>query len=80
MRTTLTLDDDVAARLERLRRDRRFKDLVNEALRAGLERLEEEVREPIERYAVQPVEGRPRRTDLDNVSEVLAEIEGDDFQ
>ena len=81
MRTTLTLDDDVAARLERLRKDRRFKDLVNEALRAGLERLEqEEVREPNERYEVQPVEGRPRRTDLDNVSEVLAEIEGDDFR
>ncbi len=38
MRTTLTLDDDVAAALERLRRSRRIglKRLVNEALRRGL--------------------------------------------
>jgi hypothetical protein len=38
MRTTLTLDDDVAAVLERLRksRDANLKDLVNEALRRGL--------------------------------------------
>src|SRR5215471_14508839 len=38
MRTTLTLDDDVAAILERLRksRDASLKDLVNEALRRGL--------------------------------------------
>jgi Ribbon-helix-helix protein, copG family len=38
MRTTLTLDDDVAAALERLRksRDASLKDLVNEALRRGL--------------------------------------------
>ena len=35
MRTTLTIDDDVAAELERVRqaRDAKFKDLVNEALR-----------------------------------------------
>lgn len=80
MRTTLTLDDDVAARLERLRRDRRFKDLVNEALRAGLDQLEAEVHEPAERYEVRPVEGEPLRTDLDNVADVLAEVEGDDFR
>jgi hypothetical protein len=38
MRTTLTIDDDVAATLERLRRDRdaSLKDLINEALRRGL--------------------------------------------
>jgi toxin-antitoxin system PIN domain toxin len=38
MRTTLTLDDDVAAVLERLRKSRNasLKDLVNEALRRGL--------------------------------------------
>ena len=39
MRTTLTLDDDVAAILERLRkcRDATLKNLVNEALRRVLE-------------------------------------------
>ena len=38
MRTTLTLDDDVAAELQRRARETRrsFKCVVNEALRAGL--------------------------------------------
>ena len=41
MRTTLTLDDDVAAALERLRRarDASLKDVVNEVLRRGLSEL-----------------------------------------
>lgn len=41
MRTTLTLDDDVAAKIERLRktRDQSLKDLVNDALREGLKHL-----------------------------------------
>src|ERR1700731_4780854 len=41
MRTTLTLDDDVAVQLERLRRSRdaNLKDLVNEALRLGLREM-----------------------------------------
>lgn len=39
MRTTITLDPDVAARLHRLTRERRitFKEAVNTALRAGLD-------------------------------------------
>jgi hypothetical protein len=42
MRTTLTLEDDVAVRLKRLARRRalRFKHAVNEALRAGLDALD----------------------------------------
>jgi hypothetical protein len=38
VRTTLTLDDDVAAQLRRLAKDtgRPFKQVVNDALRAGL--------------------------------------------
>ena len=41
MRTTLTLDDDVAAALERLRRarDASLRDIVNDALRRGLSDL-----------------------------------------
>ena len=41
MRTTLTLDDDVAAMLERLRkaREQSRKELVNEALRQGLKQM-----------------------------------------
>ena len=78
MRTTITLDQDVAARLEQLRKDRPFKDLVNEALRRGLEALEP-ADDDVPPYRVQPVEGRPRREDLDNVSQVLAELEGDAY-
>lgn len=42
MRTTLTIDEDNAIRLERLRKKRnaRFKEIVNEAIRSGLDRLE----------------------------------------
>lgn len=41
MRTTLTLDEDVAALLERVRKVRkaRLKDTVNEALRQGLRQM-----------------------------------------
>jgi hypothetical protein len=41
MRTTLTLDDDVAVQIERLRkqRDAALKDIVNEALRRGLQEM-----------------------------------------
>jgi hypothetical protein len=42
VRTTLTLDDDVARLLERVRKRRgiTLKELVNKALREGLARLE----------------------------------------
>lgn len=78
MRTTITLDDDVAARLKRLSRGGRFKDVLNQALRRGLERME--AKEPVPEYRVRAVIGKPLRTDLDNVAEVLAEIEGDDHK
>ncbi|MCA1709156.1 MAG: ribbon-helix-helix protein, CopG family, partial [Actinobacteria bacterium] len=44
MRTTLSLDDDVAAQLEqfRARGDRSFRQLVNDALRAGLAQIDRE--------------------------------------
>ena len=56
MRTTLTLDDDVAAAIERLRqaREASFKDLVNEALRRGLREMAEprKTREPFRSRSV----------------------------
>lgn len=80
MRTTITLEKDVASRIERLKKTRPFKQLVNDALRAGLDEIEREsARKPV-RYSLTPVEGRPRRTDLDNVAELLAEVEGDRFR
>jgi Ribbon-helix-helix protein, copG family len=79
MRTTLTIDDDVAAELERLRRagEASLKDLVNDALRLGLR----EMTSP-------PKKRKPFRTrsfdvggvlvkNIDNIGELLAKIEGE---
>lgn len=56
MRTTLTLDDDVAATLQSLRRSRRIglKQLINEALRRGLKEMGRRrgPREPVRTKAV----------------------------
>jgi hypothetical protein len=82
MRTTLTLDDDVAAILERLRkaRDASLKDLVNEALRSGLRDMSQrpKVRRPFRTLSVDL--GRVKIGSLDNVGEVLAVIEGEAFK
>jgi predicted transcriptional regulator len=81
MRTTLSLDDDVAAALERLRenRDASFKDLVNEALRQGLRQMGRKERRS--RFRTRAVDlGRCRIGGLDDVAEVLAVAEGEAFR
>ena len=80
MRTTLSLDDDVAAQLAQIRQrgDRSFKQLVNDALRAGLNQLERA--QPGRRRGpyTHPVSlGRPLLPDVDDVSETLATVEGE---
>ena len=82
MRTTLTLDDDVAAALERLRRARRgtFRDLVNEALREGLKGLTSPPRKR-QRFRTRVVDlGRCSFGNVDNVAEVLAVAEDDSYK
>ena len=79
MRTTVTLDSDVASRIERLKKTRPFKQLVNDALRAGLDQIERESVSKVVHYSLIPVVGQPRRSDLDNVAELIAEMEGDAF-
>ncbi len=81
MRTTLTLDDDVAARLKAAVRKRRrpFKVLVNEALRSGLEALERPV--PREPFTTTGFDLGPSLVgSLDNVEEVLSRVEGEDHR
>ncbi len=82
MRTTLTFDDDVAAQLARLRtrKDRSLKQLVNDVMRAGLAHLDRE--EPTTRgpYTRAVSLGKPRLSELDDVSEALAITEGDDYR
>jgi hypothetical protein len=82
MRTTLTIEDDIAVQLERLRRSRdvSLKDLVNEALRRGLREMSARPknREP---FHTQPIEGvKPLLDNVDNVAEVLAYAEGEAFK
>ncbi len=79
MRTTLTLDADVAAQLKRLAQRRRasFKTTVNEALRRGLEILDKPA-PPREPYRLVPWNlGGSLVGSLDNVEEVLARVEGE---
>ena len=80
MRTTITIDEDNARRLERLRGDGSFKEIVNRALRAGLDQIEQPTRAPARAtYRLEPANLRPRRTNFDNVAEVIAEAERDDY-
>ena len=78
----MTIDDDVAAQLERLRPTGKgsLKQLVNDLLRAGLESKK-----------TQPAKRRRQRTKsvnlgkcligrVDDVAEVLAVAEGEDFR
>ena len=82
MRTTLTLDDDVVATLERLRKTRKasLKQLVNEALREGLKqmRARPKRREPYRTQAV--ALGCCRIGSIDNVAEALSIAEGESFK
>ena len=77
----MTLDDDVAAQLERLRkrRDSSLKEVVNEALRKGLREMTEKPkrREPFRTRAFDL--GRPL-IPLDNIAEALAIAEGEDYK
>jgi hypothetical protein len=82
VRTTLTLDDDVAAALKRLRGSSKggLKALVNQALRLGLQQMRESPKpgEPFRTEAVQL--GRLRIGGLDNVADALSIAEGEPFR
>jgi hypothetical protein len=82
MRTTLTLDDDVVAQLERVRRSHggSLKDTVNAALRVGLQRLEQPPTRTRRSYTRVVSLGKPRIGSVDNVAEVLAVAEDDSFR
>jgi hypothetical protein len=76
VRTTLTLDDDVAARLRRTSRTtgRPFRAIINDALRAGLEA--QESRPPIP-YTVTPFDlGLRAGLEIDRISELIERVEG----
>jgi hypothetical protein len=76
MRTTLSLDDDVAAQLEawRTKQNLTFKEAVNSALRRGLNELSRpKARKPFRTRSIDM--GQCRLANLDNIWEVLDEVE-----
>lgn len=78
MRTTLTLDEDVAAKLqsESRRTGRTFREVVNETLRRGLaQRSSGPPAAPFHVVTRDLGELQPGLT-LDNVSELLEQVEG----
>jgi hypothetical protein len=82
LRTTLTLDPDVAALLDQVRnaRDATLKEVVNEGLRQGLRLM---ARSGPERTACRTEAvslGRCLVGVLDNVTEALAAAEGEAFR
>jgi hypothetical protein len=82
MRTTLTLEKDVAAMIERLRksRDASLKAIVNEALREGLKRLDAPRRKQRRFRTASANLGRCLVGNVDNVAEALAVAEGESFR
>jgi hypothetical protein len=79
VRTTLTLEDDVAKRIKFLARRRRrpLKVVVNDALRAGLDALERPAAERSPFRTTGFDLGPSLVGSLDDVEEVLSRVEGD---
>ena len=80
MRTTVTLDDDVVAMLKNYQEEKQlsFKEAVNSCLRTGLsQRL---IKKPRKKFVQKTYKTGKAKINLDNISEVLAIIEGEDYR
>lgn len=81
MRTTLTIDDDIAVEIERLRREREqsLRVLINDVLRRGLREIRSR---PRQRKALRTkaYDMGPALVNIDNVAEAIAYAEGEDFK
>jgi hypothetical protein len=83
VRTTVSLDDDLAIRLEQLRAERgtSFKDVLNDVIRRGLSTLSERQQAGRAPAATRPLAmGRRLVEDIDSVSNALAIAEGEAFR
>lgn len=79
MRTTINIDDDVLSRAKALADGRKepFRYIINEALRAGLDRVEEPA--PKKAYTTRSHKmGAKEGRNLDNIQELLAQVDGED--
>jgi hypothetical protein len=82
MRTTLTIDDDVAAAIERLRRgrDASLKEIINEALRRGIKEMSTPTKRRKKFRTRSARLGALQVPSLDNIAEVLTIAEGETFK
>lgn len=83
MRTTLTLEPDVAAQLKRAMRVRgdSLKDTVNAALRAGLAVISTPSSTTPQSFKVKALDLGPSLVgSLDNIEEVLSRVEGEEHR
>ncbi len=82
MRTTLTLDDDVAALLARIREEKKLglKEAINEALRCGLRQMAgpPPKRKPFKIEPFPP--GEWLLPNVDDIADTLAILEGEDYR
>jgi len=78
MRTTLTLDDDVAAKLktESQRAGRPFREVVNETLRRGLESRRATAQRRAFKVTARDLGNLKPGLSLDNVGELIEHVEG----
>jgi hypothetical protein len=82
MRTTVTLDPDVAAEIERIRttEGRRFKHVLNDALRIGLRELSRTTGEHPFASPTVPRNLGESLIDITDTSAAIAQAEGDDYR
>jgi hypothetical protein len=78
MRTTLTLDNDVAAKLkaESRRAGRPFREIVNETLRRGLVSRRPSARQQTFKVAARDLGDLKPGLSLDRVAELIEHVEG----
>ena len=78
MRTTLTLDDDVAAKLkaEAQRAGRPFREIVNDTLRRGLESRRAAIQQLAFKVTARDLGNLKPGLSLDNIAELIEHIEG----
>ena len=81
MRTTLTIDDDVAVELKRLLRERdaSLKDVINDALRLGIRELKAPAK-PRKPFRTKTYDGGEQLIPIDNAAEAIALLEGENYK
>ncbi len=81
MRTTISIDDDVLERARTVanKLGAPFKTIINEALRNGLDQVEQPAKQLS--YKTKPHKmGLRDGRNIDNIQELLAQIEGEDHR